>query len=89
MLNQKDIQAFESLEIRTSFDLDLQIFAKNHANIIGGEYIPLADRLREFIIEPDKAAGFTFVGNDTWFPKHLVNDRRHQHRKISRGKDQL
>jgi hypothetical protein len=48
------------------------------------EYILLAERLSEFIEEPDKAAGFVLVGNDTWLPKHLVNTRKRQQRKVSR-----
>lgn len=48
------------------------------------EYIPLAERLAEFVKEPDKAAGFVFVGNDTWLPKHLANARKQQRRKMSR-----
>ncbi len=35
--------------------------------------------------EPDKGAGFVFVGNDTWLPKSLVNARERQRRKLSRG----
>ncbi len=48
------------------------------------EYIPLAERLAEFIEEPDKGAGFVFVGNDTWLPKHLVSARKCQQHKLSR-----
>lgn len=34
--------------------------------------------------EQNKSNGFVFVGNDTWLPKHLVNGRKRQQRKISR-----
>lgn len=48
------------------------------------EYIPLAERLAEFTEEPDRGAGFIFVGNDTWLPRHLVNARKRQRRRMSR-----
>lgn len=48
------------------------------------EYIPLKDRLAEFIEEPDRGAGFVFAGNDTWLPKRLVDTRKRQQRRMSR-----
>jgi hypothetical protein len=61
--------------------MEIQLLGTNDET---DEFIPLAERLNEFVEEPDKAADFTFVGNDTWLPKHLVNARRHQQRKMSR-----
>lgn len=63
-----------------------QAIAEKLSNISQGidEYVPLSERLSEFIEEPDKGAGFVLVGNDTWLPKPLVNARKFQQRKASR-----
>jgi hypothetical protein len=47
------------------------------------EYIPLSSRLAKEP-DPDKKAGFVFVGNDTWLPKHLVSARKCQQKKMAR-----
>lgn len=61
----------------------VQAMAEEVSNFTDG-YTSLAERLSEFIEEPDRGAGFVFVGNDTWLPSHLINARRHQQRKVSR-----
>lgn len=78
MLEQKDSGTIGSVADFLAKELQIGQGSK-------GEYISLKDRLAEFVEEPDKAAGFTFVGNDTWLPKHLVSARKQQQCRVSRA----
>lgn len=49
------------------------------------DYIPFEDRLD--IPEGYRNIGFTFVGNDTWLPKSLYEDRERQRRRLRQGSE--
>lgn len=89
MLEEKDIEVIgETLGAAVDLLAEVaQAMAEKLSNIAQGsmdEYVPLVERLSEFIEEPDRGAGFVLVGNDTWLPKHLVDARKQQRRKMSR-----
>lgn len=87
MLKQKDLEAFRAIGETIGIAADLlaqesQVIARNFSASID-QYILLVERPNEFIKEPDKGAGFVFVGNDTWLPRHLIDARERQQHKMS------